>query len=207
VFDSARLLGFVAAVFVLVIVPGPNTVIILAQSISGGRRAGLATVAGVELGTMFHTLAAALGISAILASSDLAFTIVKFAGVVYLVIVGLRSIVRATSLGVTTTQPLDARTAFRRALVTNLLNPKSAIFFLAFLPQFVHPERNHLFLQFVILGLIVVAVGAAIGSTLALASGALTDWLQRHSSFARWQPRVTGAILIAVALWLALALR
>ncbi len=201
-FDAGPLLAFVAAVFVLVIVPGPNTVVILAHSMAGGRKAGLSTVAGVELGTLVHTFAAALGVSAILASSELAFTIVKLAGALYLAVIGVRSLFGATSFDFDASHALDTRTAFRRALITNLLNPKSAIFFLAFLPQFVRPERESIFLQFVILGLIVSAVGLLIGSTIALASGTLTTWLRERAAFARWQQRITGAILVAVALWI-----
>src|SRR6058998_2052674 len=116
-FDASQLLGFLAAVMVLVLVPGPNTMIILAQGLSG-RAAGLATVAGVELGTMVHTLTAALGLSALLAASPLAFNMVKFAGVAYLAIIGIRTILQE-ALQIAGRSNLPVPIAFRRALVTN----------------------------------------------------------------------------------------
>ena len=200
-FDASQLLGFLAAVMVLVLVPGPNTMIILAQGLSG-RAAGLATVAGVELGTMVHTLTAALGLSALLAASPLAFNMVKFAGVAYLAIIGIRTILQeAPQIAGRSNLPVPI--AFRRALVTNLLTPKRALFFLAFLPQFVRPARGHVFLQFVLLGMTVSIVGIIFGSTFAIGAGAVAGWLRRHPSFARQQQRVSGGILVTVAIWLA----
>jgi threonine/homoserine/homoserine lactone efflux protein len=204
-FDAKQLLEFVAAVFVLVLVPGPNTMIILAQGL-GGRAAGLATVAGVELGTMVHTLAAGLGVAALLSTSAVAFNVVKFSGVAYLIVIGIKTIVSDVPR-ISEAAGLRAPIAFRRALVTNLLNPKSTIFFLAFLPQFVRPERGHLFLQFVSLGLIVSLVGLCIGSALALTAAAVANWLREHSSFGRWQQRVMGTALVAIAVRLALTER
>ena len=201
-FDRSQLLEFLAAAFVLVLVPGPNTMIILAQGLSG-RAAALATVAGVELGTIVHTLAAALGLSALLLTSKLLFNAVKFIGVGYLIVIGVRTFVQQPPK-VSEGRTLRPSTAFRRALVTNLLNPKSALFFLAFLPQFVRPERGHVFVQFVLLGMMVSAIGICIGSTLALTAGSLADWLSRNASFQRWQQRVSGTILVTVAVWLAL---
>jgi threonine/homoserine/homoserine lactone efflux protein len=200
-FEPERLLGFVAVVFVLVIAPGPNTMIILAQAL-GSRRAGFATVAGVELGTLFHTMAAAIGVAALLATSTLAFNIVKFTGVIYLIIVGIRTTIGAAS----PTARINAAhpgAAFRRALATSVLNPKTAVFFLAFLPQFVNPERGSVFVQFVILGLIVSLVGLCVGATLAVTASAAADTLQRHAGFARWQHRAMGAALVMIALCLA----
>jgi threonine/homoserine/homoserine lactone efflux protein len=201
-FDTSQLVGFLTAAIVLVLVPGPNTMIILAQSVGGGRGAGLATVAGVELGTLTHTLAAALGLSALLAASALAFTVVKFAGAAYLMIIGVRAFTQAAQQIAGATQ-LTKLVAFRRALLTNLLNPKSALFFLAFLPQFVRPERGHVFLQFVALGAIVSGVGIVIGAALALTAGSVAQWLQRHTAFQRWQNRFVGAVLIALGVRLA----
>jgi len=182
------MLEFVLAVIVLVFIPGPNTVIILAQTLGGGRRAGFATIAGVELGTMLHTMAAALGFSALLSASPVAFAIVKFAGVIYLAIVGVRTMFEPPrQIDATKSRP------FRRAFITNVLNPKVAVFFMAFLPQFVRPERGHVFLQFVILGLIVSAVGIVNG--LILVMSAFSFHLDK---------RIVGAILIALAVLLAL---
>lgn len=203
-FDATQILGFTAAVLVLVLVPGPNTMLILAHSAAGGRAAGLATVLGVEVGTVFHTLAAAFGLSAILATSALAFDLVKYAGAAYLVYVGLTELRRDRAIAADGAEPeaLRLRDAFRRAVLGNVVNPKVAVFFLAFLPQFVRPERGHVVLQFALLGLIVSAVGLVFGSLLALAAGAVSGWL-RGAKVARWQHRLTGSVLLGLGLRLA----
>ena len=201
-FAFSELLAFLAAVLVLVIVPGPNTMIILAQTLGGGRSAGLATVAGVELGTLVHTIAAALGLSALLSTSALAFTAVKFAGVAYLIVIGFRMI-RQPAMEVSVTPAVGLVAAFRRALFTNLLNPKVALFFLAFLPQFVHPERGSVFLQFVILGLLLSLVGICLGAILVLVASSLARWLRSHTSWVHLQQRITGGVLIGLGVRLA----
>ena len=204
-FDADQLAGFTAAAAILVLLPGPNTLVILASALAG-RAAGLAAVAGVELGTMVHTLAVAIGMAALLAASDVAFAVVKYAGVTYLLFTGVKTLLEAAPDEVDL-RPLPRLLAFRRALLTNLLNPKSAVFFLAFLPQFVHPERGHLFVQFVALGAIVSAIGICVGTLLVLAASSLAGWLRAHASFGRWQRRVSGVILIAVAVIAGLARR
>ncbi|HEY3054506.1 MAG TPA: LysE family translocator, partial [Thermoanaerobaculia bacterium] len=193
---------FLAAVFVLVLVPGPNTMVILAHSLLG-RAVGLATVAGVEFGTLVHTTAVALGLSALLSASPFALTVVKLVGVMYLVIAGVKAFRQKAPQFAAAGKHISIVVAFRRALFTNLLNPKSALFFLAFLPQFVHPERGHLFLQFMLLGMMVSLVGICVGSTLVFAAGFVAGWLRRHDSFARWQQRIIGIVLIGVAMYLA----
>ena len=206
-FDGTQLVGFVAAVAVLVIVPGPNTVLILANSLGGGRPAGLATVLGVETGTLVHTCAAALGLSAMVATSAVAYDLVRYLGAVYLLFLGAQAL---RSSGEDTesraTAGLDLSQVYRRALLTNVLNPKVAVFFLALLPQFVHPERGHLVLQFVVLGLIVSGIGLAFGSLLAFAAAAVSCWLRRDE-VARWRRRLTGSVLLGIGLHLALAHR
>ena len=204
-FDTTQLLGFGAAVVVLVLVPGPNTMLILAHSLAGGRTAGLATVLGVEVGTVVHTLAAALGLSAILATSALAFDILKYVGAAYLVWVGVRELRQGRVAHADGPRAEDMRLgeAFRRAVLGNVVNPKVALFFLAFLPQFVHPERGHTVLQFAVLGLIVSAVGFCFGSLMAMAAGSLSGWL-RHAAVARWQHRFRGSVLLGLGVRLAL---
>jgi threonine/homoserine/homoserine lactone efflux protein len=201
-FEAGQILGFLAAVIVLIVVPGPNTVIILAQSVGGGRAAGLATVAGVEVGTLVHTLAAALGLSALLATSSYAFHTVKLAGAVYLIVIGYRML-RHETIQLASAPQLSAPVAFGRALVTNLLNPKSALFFLAFLPQFVRAEQGNVFLQFVLLGLIVSALGLCFGSTLVMAAGSLRRRFRQNARFDQWLSRIAGCALIGVGIRLA----
>lgn len=207
-FDGAQLGGFVAAVAVLVIVPGPNTVLILAHSLGGGRPAGLATVLGVETGTLVHTVAAALGLSAALSTSTLAFDLVKYVGATSLIFLGVRAL-RARGrmpLALPCPVPLSLGQAFGRAVLTNVLNPKVALFFLAFLPQFVHPERGSLVLQFLVLGLIVSAMGLCFGTALAVAAGTFSLWL-RQGAVAKGQERLTGVVLLGLGVRLALARR
>lgn len=203
--ESGQLAVFVGMVAVLVIVPGPNTVLILGNSLAGGRSAGLATVLGVETGTAVHTAAAALGVSSVLASSAAAFTVLKYAGAAYLIYMGLQAFVGPhRALGEPSPEG-HARLgpAFRRAAVANVLNPKVAVFFLALLPQFVNPERGHLVLQFTVLGAIVSAVGLTFGSLLALVAARMRGWLRREA-IARWQGRMTGGVLVALGVQLAL---
>lgn len=207
-FDGGQFLGFLAAVVVLILVPGPNTILILANSLSGGRSVGLATAIGVEIGTVFHTVAAALGLSAVLSTSALAFDLVKYGGAAYLVVLGVRmlrhgenKLVAASSVG------RDLSRTMGRAAFTNVINPKVALFFLAFLPQFTHPERGNLLLQFVLLGLVVSTVGLILGSTLALTAGSFATWLNADSAFGRWQRRRTSSVLVGLGVRLALARR
>ena len=204
-FESGQLAVFVGMVAVLVIVPGPNTVLILGNSLTGGRSAGLATVLGVEVGTAVHTAAAALGVSSALASSATAFTVMKCAGAAYLIYMGLQAFVRPHRALSEPSPESHARLgpAFRRAAVANVLNPKVAVFFLALLPQFVNPERGHLVVQFTMLGAIVSAAGLTFGSLLALVTARMRVWLRREA-VGRWQDRMAGGVLIALGLQLAL---
>ena len=204
-FAADQLLGFLAAVAVLVLLPGPNTALILAHSLAGGRRAGLATVVGVELGNLVHTLAAALGLSAILATSAYAFDAVKLVGAAVLVLLGIREMLRSQPSTSAPAALLDPRRALLRALVGSVFNPKVAIFFLAFLPQWVDPERGPVLPQFLVLGAIVCLVGATFGTALSIAAGALVSRLRQHATFWRWQRRLTGGLLVGLGLRLATA--
>lgn len=190
----------------LVLVPGPNTVIILAHTLGRGRAAGLATVAGVELGTVVHTIAAAVGLSTVLSASAASFAIVKVAGVMYLLVAGIRMLLLRAPQRPSGLAPVqDVAVAFRRAFWTNVLNPKVALFFVAFLPQFARPEHGHLVLQFITLGLIVSGVGLSFGSALVLGAGALSLRIRRSPSFDLWQGWITGAIFVGLAVRLALS--
>lgn len=205
-FDGSQLLGFLSAAALLVLTPGPNTVLILAHSGAGGRAAGLATVLGVETATLVHTGAAALGLSAMLSGFPAAFAAVEHAGACYLAWLGLTAL-RSAGRG---TGPLGRVAAmrppraYRRALLTNLLNPRVGVFFLAFLPQFVRPERGQVAAQFVVLGLLVSALGLTSGALLALAAGSPGSWL-RSPAVWRWQQRLAGLLLVAFSVRLALA--
>src|SRR5947208_8269596 len=160
-FDAHHFLLFFAAALVLAITPGPGIFYVLARSLAGGRREGILSSLGTFVGGLFHVLAAALGISAILAASAVAFHTVKYAGAAYLVWLGIRMILsRNSELPVAASQPPPSG-AFRQGILTEVLNPKTALFFLSFIPQFIAPEHAHVFLQFVFLGALSVFLNTA----------------------------------------------
>src|SRR6202047_1783624 len=147
-FDAHRFVLFFAAALLLAITPGPGIFYVLARSLGGGGREGVNSALGTFVGGLFHVFAAALGISAILAASAVAFHAVKYAGAAYMVWLGIRMIrTRHAEMSVETSAP--SRGAFRQGILTEVLNPKTALFFLSFIPQFIAPERGHVFLQFV----------------------------------------------------------
>jgi threonine/homoserine/homoserine lactone efflux protein len=181
-------------------VPGPAVLYIVAQSIDGGRRAGLASAVGVATGGTVHIVAATVGLSSLLLSSATAFEAVKLAGAAYLVFIGLRRLLArvAREEGAQREQrPLTA--IYRRGVVVNVLNPKTALFFFAFLPQFVDPDRGAASLQIAILGLLFVLLALASDSLYAVAAGAAATRL-RGRVFAVVQRWVSGTVLVALGL-------
>ncbi|MBR0796757.1 LysE family translocator [Bradyrhizobium jicamae] len=202
--DTATLLTYAAVVLGLFLIPGPAVLLVLARAVTGGPRVGVATGLGIALGDLVHTAMATFGLSAVLMTSALAFSIVKYAGVVYLIVLGIRALFeKSNDLTMPTSQPVDARRAFRQAIWAEMLNPKTALFFLAFLPQFIHPDHGSAIAQFATLGLIFVAMSAAYTSLLALAAGRISPWIRRNRSIGQWQGRVVGTIYIALGIRLA----
>ena len=207
--DADRLLPYILAVVALILAPGPNQAMVVARSLNGGRRAGIMTSLGVNTGTAFHTVAAALGLSALLATSAVAFTIVKLLGAAYLVYLGIRLLAnrdQAMSLPPTddaVAARIGGANAYIRAIITGILNPKVALFFLAFLPQFVDRQAGSVFLQFLMLGAIIAVVGLAFDSALATAAGSLGRFLARNPRAARWRERITGTAFVALGIRLA----
>jgi threonine/homoserine/homoserine lactone efflux protein len=204
-FDPARLGAFLLAAIALNLTPGPDTMYVLARSLGQGRWAGVVSALGIAAGCLVHITAAALGLSALLATSALAFTVVKWVGAIYLVWMGvgmLRS--KAGPEPVEGLAPASLWRIFRDGVVTNVLNPKVALFFLAFLPQFVDPSRGAPGLQFVLLGLMFDVTGTAWLVFLAGAAGAFGGWLRRNPRVAAWQKRVTGGVFVALGARLAL---
>lgn len=207
-FEPATLGTYLLAAVALVVAPGPGQALVLARTLQGGTRHGVLTALGLELGTLVHTLAAALGLSAILATSAAAFAVVKWLGAGYLVWLGIGAL-RAAGRGpvAEVAAPAPTHHVLLRAAVTGLLNPKVALFFLAFLPQFVTPARGHVFLQFVVLGLLFAILGLAGDGLLAMAAGRARTRLVRSTAGSRWRERVTGTVLIGLGLRLALVQR
>src|SRR5215211_1539625 len=167
----------------LAVVPGPAVLYIVAQSVDQGRLAGLVSALGIGTGGLVHVIAATVGLSSLLASSATAFTIVKYAGAGYLILLGIRRLLTREEAGEEALQPpRDNRQIFRDGVVVNVLNPKTALFFLAFLPQFVDPGASSATLQILLLGLVFVVIAFCSDSMWALAAGTLGSWLRRS----RW---------------------
>ncbi|MFP2910569.1 LysE family translocator, partial [Pyxidicoccus sp. 3LFB2] len=186
-FDPTRLAAFMVACLALILTPGPDTMYVLARSLGQGRSAGVISALGICAGCLFHIAAAALGLSALLATSAMAFTVVKWVGAVYLVWMGVQMLrSKAGPEAVQGLPPSSLGRIFRDGVVTNVLNPKVALFFLAFLPQFVDPARGSTALQFVLLGLVFAVTGTLWLMFLASAAGAFGGWLRRN-------PRVAAA--------------
>jgi threonine/homoserine/homoserine lactone efflux protein len=202
--DSTSLWLFGLAALALLAIPGPAVLYIVLQSAEQGRRVGLASVAGVHLGTLVHVAAAAAGLSALIVASSLAFSAVKYAGAAYLVYLGIRKLLDRDARAEVerTREPL--RRAFVRGTIVNALNPKTALFFLAFLPQFVAPGRGGLWSQALVLGFVFVGLGLVTDSLYALAAGTVAGLLRRKRSVVRYG---SGVVFIALGATAALAKR
>ena len=198
---------FLAAGILLNLTPGPDTAYILGRSIAQGREAGIASALGICVGSIFHTCAAALGLSAILATSSVAFGAIKLLGGVYLIFLGIKMLLhRRTELSL----PSDFRqrttaAAFRQGVFTNVLNPKVALFFLAFLPQFIDPASNLKVLAFLLLGLTFVTTGTIWCLTLACFAAAFSERLRGNETIGRWLNRAAGALFVFLGVRLATA--
>jgi len=179
---------------------------VVARSIHQGRRAGLASVLGIHVGTLVHIAAATAGLSALIVSSAVAFTVVKVAGAVYLVGLGLWTLLsRSADTELALGGERNLRRAFAQGIVVNVLNPKTALFFLAFLPQFVDRNAAHPALQIAFLGLLFAALGLVTDSLWALAAGTAGGVLRRSRRFVRAQRYVTGSVYVGLGIATALA--
>ena len=204
--DSAMLGLFVVAAVVLLVTPGPAVMYIVARSVEQGRGAGLVSALGIHVGTLAHVTAAAFGVSALLASSALAFATVKYLGAAYLVYLGVRKLLERTP-------PAAGRPVARRSLgrlfgqgvVVNVLNPKTALFFLAFLPQFVDLARGGVAGQILLLGAIFVGLGIVSDGLWAIVAGSAGSWLRRNGCILRGERYISGTIFIGLGLTAALA--
>jgi threonine/homoserine/homoserine lactone efflux protein len=197
--DPSRLALFVGAALALLVVPGPAVLYIVTQSIDQGRRAGLASTGGIFSGTLVHVALATVGLSALLASSVVAFDVVKYAGAGYLIAVGLRRLTGRERTE-TSSEPRDRGLGrlYRQGIVVNMLNPKTALFFLAFLPQFVDPSRGAAWRQILLLGLLFACLGALTDGTWALVAGTLGEWLRGNTHYLRVQRLVSGSAFVAL---------
>jgi threonine/homoserine/homoserine lactone efflux protein len=203
--DLTTLIAYVAIVTGFVFIPGPATLLTVARATSSGTKVGIATGAGIAAGDVIHTFMAIIGISAVIAASALLFSAIKYLGAAYLLYLGIRAILEKAPVNLSSgTLPISAGRAFRQAILAELLNPKTALFFLAFLPQFVHPGSGSVMLQLTILGIIFVLLGLVSTVVFAVSAGTLGSFLRRNPTVLKWQGKVVGGIFCALGVRLAL---
>jgi threonine/homoserine/homoserine lactone efflux protein len=193
---------FVSAAAILLLIPGPAVLYILARSMEQGRMAGLASAAGIAVGTLVHVLAATLGLSALLISSVFSYSALKYAGACYLFYLGIKKFCtrKETADRQPPRDPTPARKVFAQGVLVNVLNPKTAIFFFAFLPQFVSPARGQVSLQFLALGLLFAVMGWISDSIWALAAGSVAHWLRRKQPFMNQERYLAGTVYVGLGL-------
>jgi threonine/homoserine/homoserine lactone efflux protein len=195
-------LTYFSAALLLAVVPGPGMLYVLTRSLHGGRKEGVQSSFGTAVGGSVHVIAAAFGLSAILAASSLAFTVVKYAGAVYLIYLGVRMLLEKLE----PTLDTDVRSAgnpFTQGIVTEMLNPKTALFFLSFIPQFVDPSQGNVTLQFMLLGSISVILNTSADLVVTLFAGPLGERLRSSTKWQRRQRVVTGSAMIGLGVYVA----
>jgi threonine/homoserine/homoserine lactone efflux protein len=199
--DPSTVALFCVAALALAVVPGPAVLYIVAQSVDQGRFAGFVSALGIGVGGLVHVLAATIGLSSLLASSATAFTIVKYAGAAYLLFLGIRRLLtRETAEDDIVRAPRSRRRLFVDGVVVNVLNPKTALFFIAFLPQFVDPDAGAATLQIFALGLIFVVIALGSDSLWAITAGTLGGWLKQSPAYFAVRRWVTGTVFVVLGL-------
>jgi threonine/homoserine/homoserine lactone efflux protein len=202
--DPDLLMAYLAVATLLTITPGPDTMFVLASAASGGARNGIAATLGISAGLIVHASAAALGISALIAASPIAFDVLRLGGALYLAWIGAQTLYRSRrnhddGARLDPAPRVSAAAAFRRGFLTNVLNPKVAIFYVAFLPQFADPSLGHLALQIFILGALHNATGIIWLGGLALASGRMAQAFARNAGVRRWLDGTAGVVYLILA--------
>jgi threonine/homoserine/homoserine lactone efflux protein len=206
-FEVSTLVIFAAASAALIAIPGPAVIYIVTRGLAQGRSAGVVSALGVEAGALLHVAAAAVGLSALVASSAVAFTAIKYAGAAYLILLGVRKLTKGGDL--MPADPPRERTGrlFWQGLIVNALNPKVAIFFLAFLPQFIDPARGAVAVQVVVLGVFFISIAVALDCAWAVAAGTVGNGLRDSVAIRRWLNRVSGTTYVGLGVTAALARR
>ena len=200
---------FALASLMLNITPGNDMLYVATRSTSQGVKAGIVSALGIAGGCIIHLLAAVVGLSAIIANSAIAFDIIKYAGAAYLIYLGIKSILSKQNK-FSIHHPVEKKSLsklFSQGALTNVLNPKVALFFLAFLPQFIHPEKGNTATQILLLGLWFNFSGTIVNSTVAILFGKLGNWLADKQSFIKWQNKITGLLLVGLGIKVALSSR
>ncbi|MEM9222494.1 MAG: LysE family translocator [Pseudomonadota bacterium] len=203
--DAVTLTTYVVIVLGFVFIPGPATLLTVARASTSGTKVGIATGAGIAAGDLIHTVMAVVGLSAIIAASAFLFTLIKYFGAAYLFYIGVRAILDRSEKGPQgPVHAITAKRAFKQAVIAELLNPKTALFFLAFLPQFVQPANGAVALQLSVLGMLFVALGLLSTLVFAFAAGKIGSMLRASATVRQWQGRVVGTIYCALGIRLAL---
>ena len=203
---SAQLTLFLVASAVLILTPGPAVLYIFARSLAQGRLAGIVSAAGVAVGNLAHAVGAALGLSAIIASSALAFSLLKYVGAAYLIYLGVKKFLSPPAeLGAATFTPEPLRKIFRQGILVGTLNPKTALFFLSFLPQFADPAHGSIRLQLLGYGIAFVVMAVLSDSVYALLSGTFGTWIKQRKTFLRNERYVTGTVYCGLGVVAALS--
>jgi threonine/homoserine/homoserine lactone efflux protein len=206
--EPAKFILFVGVSWALIIAPGPDMLYVITRGVTQGRRAGMLSALGVICGILVHTTAAALGLTLILQTSAMAFLVVKYVGAIYLITLGIKAWQDTSTFSLqTSTSRLSFRRVFWQGVLSNVLNPKIAIFFLAFLPQFVDKGSNRVTLQMVTLGLTFACFGLCFLLVIGYSSGTIGGWITRRPQYAQLLQRFAGGILIGLGIRLALTER
>ena len=206
--DAAHLTAFALAALTIALIPGPGLLYVLARSLGGGREEGLRSSVGTGIGGLVHVGAAAAGLSAIVATSSTAFGVVKYLGAAYLIWLGGRALFSRDAAAPTASAGQAAPTssnALRQGILTEALNPKTALFFLTFLPQFCQPEHGPLALQVLALGTFSVILNTLMDFVVALGAGSISEQLRKRPALWRRQRRATGGMLVGLGVYAALA--
>jgi threonine/homoserine/homoserine lactone efflux protein len=199
--ESGALAVFVVAALVLLVIPGPAVLYIVAQSVSRGRLAGIVSMLGIQVGGLVHVAAAAAGLSALLVRSSVAFNAVKYAGAAYLIFLGVRRLLGKDDVEAPGPRPEKSlRRLFAQGVVINVLNPKTALFFFSFLPQFVDVDAGSVALQIATLGLVFILLATLSDGLYALAAGSAAGWLRGRRGFARGERYTTGSVLVGLGM-------
>lgn len=208
--DATHLTAFFVAALTIALIPGPGMLYVLARSLGGGRDEGLRSSVGTGVGGLAHVVAAAAGLSAIIATSATAFTVVKYLGAAYLIWLGGKALFSRdrTAPGTVAAGAAPdpaASDAFRQGVLTEVLNPKTALFFLTFLPQFCQPENGPVAVQVLVLGVVSVTLNTLVDFVVAFGAGRISDRLRARPKLWRRQQQTTGGMLVGLGVYAALA--
>ena len=199
--DTSTLAVFSAAALLLLVIPGPAVLYIVAQSVSRGRMAGLVSMLGIQVGGLVHVAAAAVGLSALVVQSALAFSVVKYAGAAYLVFLGVRRLLGRDRNGADgMPRERSLRALFANGIIVNVFNPKTALFFFAFLPQFVDVSRGGVAFQILVLGLVFIGLAVLSDGAYAVVAGSAAGWLSARRAFATAERFISGSVLVGLGL-------